>query len=759
LYGADERSLAVNVGKYIAEGLRHGEGVLVIADSIHTAAFLHQLQLVGAEPYRAVKQQQLLFLDAETTLAGFMLDGQPDPALFEQAIDDAVRRVRGWNNVCGHENGSHENGSHESKAKRAYGEMVGVLWRRGEVPAAIRLEELWNDYMRSSSLQLFCGYPIDVFGAEFQSHSVEQLLLRHTHIVPMGVDGDLERAVQWALEGVAPQHEGIQGDDGMPANGVAPPESATRLAAASSLLPRLIIPKAERTILALRADRPERTHEILTRARRYYQTEKRFRALIENSSDAVLLMNPHGGVLYASPSTARVLGYSPEEMTGGNAFDLIHPDDREHAIRSVAGARAAPRRALQFEARVRSAARDWRWVESTVTDLSDEPAVGGIVWNCRDVSERRAAEQRLRESQHRLAARERYLQAVLDSIPQCVKVLGRNGEVLEMNAAGLRMLEADGPEQVLGQCIYPVIDESGRAAFRSLNESVFDGGAGGSLEFSVTGFKGSRRDFETNVVPLRDEADRLVGALSGTNDVTERKAAEAALRRANEGLEQFAYAAAHDLQEPIRNVILYTQMFAERYRGKLDQQAEEFMTTMVEGAQRMETLVHDLLAYARSLDKPNAREPATGANEVVEEVLANLRTAIDGAGAEVVFGDLPTLPIYHVHLVQLLQNLVGNALKYRSDKPPRIEISAVKRPGEFVVTVRDNGPGIPPGQRERIFGIFKRLHDRSIPGNGIGLAICRRIISHYEGRIWVESQEGQGSAFVFTLPRLRPVSR
>jgi PAS domain S-box-containing protein len=505
----------------------------------------------------------------------------------------------------------------------------------------------------------------------------------------------------------------------------------------------------------------EDVHVHPTRARRYYGTEKRFQALIEHSSDAVLLMDLHGKILYASPSTATVLGYSPEKIGGGSGLDLVHPDDRQDAIWSAAGARLKPGRAAQFEVRVGGAAGDWHWVEGTVTDLSGEQAVGGLVWNCRDISERKAAEQQLRESQSRLALRERHLQAVLDSMPECVKVLGRNGEVLEMNAAGLRMLEADDPEQVLGQCVYPLIDESDRAAFRSLNESVFRGEPGGSLEFSITGFKGSRRTFETNIVPLRDEMDHVVGALSATRDITERKATESALRRANEGLEQFAYAAAHDLQEPIRNVILSTQMLAERYRDKLDPHAEEFLTATVEGAQRMEALVHDLLAYARSLDSPNGRHPSTDANEVLGEVLANLRTAIDDAGAEVTFGKLPTLPIYRVHLVQLLQNLIGNALKYRSQKPPRIEISAVERRGdlandELAIAVRDNGIGISPSQRERIFGIFKRLHDRRIPGNGIGLAICRRIVSHYEGRIWVESEPGQGSAFVFSLPRPRP---
>ena len=725
LYGADEHCLTVNVARYIGDGLRRGEGVLVIAEPAHTSEFLRELQMLGAEPYGAVQQKQLMFLDAETTLDTLLVGGQPDRTLFERVVGGAVRDLRGGNEVL---------------EKRAYGEMVGVLWRRGDPSAALRLEQLWNEFLTSAKLQIFCGYPIDIFSPEFQSAAVEQLLLSHTHVMSTGVESDLERAVRLALEDVAPANSGIRFGDG------------------PAFLARVVIPKAENAILALQDRAPDSAQEVLTRARRYYATEKRFRALLENSSDAVLLIDPDGVILYASPSTAKVLGYLPEEIGGSICFDLIHPDDCDVARRSLAAVSTAPRRPLEFEMRMRDGAGGWRCVESTVTDLSRDQAVGGIVWNCRDITGRRAAEQALQDNQRRLASRERHLQAVLDSMPECVKVLGRNGEVLEMNAAGLRMLEADSPEQVLGRCVYPVIDEADRAAFQALNESVFSDGPGGALEFSITGLKGSRRTFETHVAPLRDESERIVGSLSCTRDVTERKAAEVALRRANEGLEQFAYAAAHDLQEPIRNVILYTEMLADRYRHRLDRQGCEFMRTTIEGARRMEALVHDLLAYARSLDKPDNKQPGTDANEVAGDVLLNLRTAIEGASAEVLCGTLPVLPIYRAHLVQLLQNLVGNALKYRGKGPPRIEISASERTEGFIVTVRDNGPGIPAAQRERIFGIFKRLHDRTVPGNGIGLAICRRIISHYEGRIWVESQEGEGSAFVFTLPRQRPLS-
>lgn len=724
LYGADERLLTVNVARYIAEGLQLDEAVLVIASPDHTAAFVRQLPLAGIHPDRAVKEQQLTFLDAKRMLDSFMVDGRPDKQLFRNALGSAVRAMRAAQPGAG---------------KRAYGEMAGTLWARDEFAAAIELEELWNEFVPPLGLQLFCGYPINVFDAEFGSADVHSILRSHSRVRAIDEDGDLERAVQRAIDDFAP------------------PDSDPHSIQTAAVPDDVMVPDAEKAILSLRAGRPGHAKDVLSHARHYYQAEKHFRALIENSSDAILLMNPGWEILYASHSTARVLGYAPARIMGTNCLHLVHPADRDNASRTVADALATPRVPLRFEARVRTNVGDWGWVEITVTDLSLDPSVGGIVWNYRDISERKAAEQALRESERRLATRERYLQTLLDSMPDCVKVLGRHGEVLEMNAAGLRMLEADSPQQVIGQCVYPVIDPSNRGAFQALNESVFDGGTGGTLDFSVNGLKGAHRTFETHVVPLRDGADRVIGALSATRDITEREAAVSALRQANESLEQFGYAAAHDLQEPIRNVSLYTELLARRYRGKLDEQASEFMDITVEGARRMQALVSDLLAYTRSLDKPQNELPGTDANGVVAEVLANLRTAIGTTGAEVVCGNLPSLPIYRVHLVQLLQNLVGNALKYRSEDLPHIEISSLERPEEFVITVRDNGIGIPADQTERIFGVFKRLHGRNVAGNGIGLAICQRIISHYEGRIWVESQPGQGSAFMFTLPCRRPL--
>jgi len=241
-----------------------------------------------------------------------------------------------------------------------------------------------------------------------------------------------------------------------------------------------------------------------------------------------------------------------------------------------------------------------------------------------------------------------------------------------------------------------------------------------------------------------------------STDVTERRKAEEEIRRSNEELERFAYVASHDLQEPLRMVSSYTQLLAKRYAGKLDRDAEEFIAYAVDGAKRMHQLINDLLQYSRVGTRGRELRP-TDAEKVLEMVLRDLRVAIEESGAQVTHDPLPTVLADRTQLRQLLQNLIGNAIKYRGERPPRIHVSA--RPGEngrqgqWVFSVRDNGIGIDPAHFDRIFQIFQRLHSRGeYSGTGIGLAVCKKIVERHGGRIWVESQPGKGSEFFFTLP-------
>jgi signal transduction histidine kinase len=231
---------------------------------------------------------------------------------------------------------------------------------------------------------------------------------------------------------------------------------------------------------------------------------------------------------------------------------------------------------------------------------------------------------------------------------------------------------------------------------------------------------------------------------------TRRQANE--LTRSNTELEQFAYVASHDLQEPLRMITGYTNLLAKRYRGKLDQDADEFMAFAVNGAKRMYVLINDLLSYSRvgTDAKPLTR---TNCEETLAKTLASLQVAIDESGATITHDDMPTVMADEMQMGQLFQNLLGNAIKYRGKNPPEIHVGCKRDAGYWRFSVKDNGIGIDPQYSERIFVIFQRLHTRDeYSGTGIGLAICKKIVERHGGRIWIDSELGNGSTCYFTLP-------
>ena len=224
------------------------------------------------------------------------------------------------------------------------------------------------------------------------------------------------------------------------------------------------------------------------------------------------------------------------------------------------------------------------------------------------------------------------------------------------------------------------------------------------------------------------------------------------LARSNCDLEQFAYVASHDLQEPLRMVAAYTQLLSERYQGKLDSAADRYISYAVEGATRMQALLEDLLAFSRV--GRNAAIPApTDVNSAINEVLKNLALALKEHGVTVTCNPMPTILADRFQVVQLFQNLIGNAIKFRAQRNPCVTISAEQKGRDWLFSVFDNGIGIAAEHNELIFKIFQRLHTRvEYPGNGVGLAICKKIVEHNGGRIWVESELGRGSNFRFTFP-------
>jgi len=260
---------------------------------------------------------------------------------------------------------------------------------------------------------------------------------------------------------------------------------------------------------------------------------------------------------------------------------------------------------------------------------------------------------------------------------------------------------------------------------------------------------------------LHRDAEGMPAAILEVNvDITRRKQAEEALRvanaaltRANEDLSQFAFAASHDLQEPLRMITSYSQLLLNGYSGKLDGEAAICIDFIKDGTRRMRELLADLLDYTQLNDGSKESGAPVDLNRVFQEVLINCKSAIDDDKAIVTSDRLPTVSGHESHFIQLLQNLISNALKYRSDRPPEVHVSAETQNGLWRVAVTDNGLGIAPEYHEKIFGVFKRLHGKTIPGTGMGLAICQRIVERYGGRIWVRSQADKGATFYFTLPQ------
>ena len=224
------------------------------------------------------------------------------------------------------------------------------------------------------------------------------------------------------------------------------------------------------------------------------------------------------------------------------------------------------------------------------------------------------------------------------------------------------------------------------------------------------------------------------------------------LKRSNSELEQFAYVASHDLQEPLRMISSFLQLLQMRYSGQLDSDADEFINFAVEGAKRMQNLIQDLLAYSRVTTKGNEFKDIK-MEEALEQALVNLKMSIEENNANITHDPLPIITADYSQMIQLLQNLIGNSIKYRSDKIPEIHISAQEKDNDWIYSVEDNGIGIDSKYSDQVFQIFKRLHtNEEYKGTGIGLAITKRIIERHSGRIWVESELGKGSKFYFTIP-------
>jgi PAS domain S-box-containing protein len=356
----------------------------------------------------------------------------------------------------------------------------------------------------------------------------------------------------------------------------------------------------------------------------------------------------------------------------------------------------------------------------------------------------------------RLSPKLLLLAALLEAAPDAMVVVNRDGEIVLLNIRAEAQFGYS-RDELLGQKVATIIPEGFaerliadglRSAAEALAQQI-----GMGIELYGRRKNGSDFPIEIMLSPLDSAEGILVTA--AIRDISVRKEAEAQVKelsRSNEELEQFAYVASHDLQEPLRMVTSYTQLLSKRYKGKLDADADEFIAFAVDGAKRMQRLILDLLAYSHVGTK-DIDLLDIASESALEKALMNLRDAIEQSNACVTHDFLPVILADEMQLIQLFQNLVGNAIKYQNHGIPRVHVTATKSNGSrWIFSVRDNGLGIDMPYHEKIFSMFQRLHKRDeFSGTGIGLTICKKIVERHGGRISVESQLGKGSNFVFDL--------
>lgn len=497
-------------------------------------------------------------------------------------------------------------------------------------------------------------------------------------------------------------------------------------------------------------------------ARRIAERElERWKKIFSGAGFGMFVLDPRTGVIVDVNATfAAMHGYSVTELLGTRLSALTPQelrDDLASALR-IAGERG---RHMFEQQHLR---KDGTVFPSLIdmTTFQDGPR-GFWAGYCSDITERKQFEDALRESEERF-------RTLASALPQLIWATDAQGNVEYVNEEWISYVGwASGdearkylPQEQWKDLLHP---EDRDDYLRRWNQSLQSGDTFEAQIRLRRASDGIYRWFVCRSVAVRDREGRIVRWLGGCTDVqqqmegaTQLKLANQALQRSNEDLEQFAYAASHDLQEPLRMVSIYSQLLQEEYGDTLGGQASSYIKFAVDGAARMSNLLRALLTYSRVANAAPQMSEKTDAGSAAAAALLNLSTIVEDINAAIDVGELPAVRIPEIHLVQLFQNLIGNALKYRKEEypreeRPRIRVSArCQTNGWWLFSVADNGIGIDEEYLTQIFGIFKRLHGQAFEGTGIGLALCQKIVERTGGRIWAESEPGKGSTFFFTLP-------
>lgn len=473
-----------------------------------------------------------------------------------------------------------------------------------------------------------------------------------------------------------------------------------------------------------------------------------YRVLVEQMHEGTVTLDEDGVILYSNPQFASIVGVTGQSVTGSQFQQFLSALDSNIFADLLEAAKQRGHHSNELSLRGPDRVLIPVRLSLTILNFAGSQNISVVVSDLREQIRNAAILQE-----------EQLSRLILEQAGEAIVVIDPEGTIIRRSesakALGGNSMSLSPFDQVL-----PLITEDGPLNSRRILDCARDGLRIQGMEVSMQRADGASSALLVSSNALREDSGELLGCVITLTDITQRKRAERALAlqadelaRSNYDLRQFAYSASHDLREPLRQLAVFGELIQERFSDKLGDDGAGLIQHAVNSAHRMEKLVNDLLAYIQAADAPQETLATTDANEVMAKTVATFETQIAETGARIEFDSLPALDVHEVHLVQLFQNLVGNALKYRSESAPLIRVSAERLNPMWKLTVEDNGIGISPDYQAQIFGLFHRLHGGTkYSGSGIGLAICQKIVQRYGGKIWVESELGCGAKFQFTLP-------